>query len=241
VPYTNLVAISPGIPTSFVPRQSTPSPTRPQRAGRDYFFMGALVLAGLAVVLAAGTFLYERYLTHSLETKTAELSQATANVNEDTVRDFVQLRDRLANGKMLLTNHVMLSQFFDDLEHLTLQNVRYNSLSVTVAGDRTAKIVLSGTAKNFNTLAAQSTVLAGDKRIKRAIFSNITITNTNLVGFKLTADLDTSLVAAGETPSATQAATPIVPVIPAPTATTTTQTVGAALFRATTTAATTTP
>ena len=243
MPYTNFVAISPGIPTSFVPRQPvSPTPTRPQRTGRDYFLMGASVLAALALLLAVGTFLYSQYLKHSLATKTAQLDQATANVNQATVEDFVHLRDRLSTGKSLLTNHIMLSQFFDDLEHLTLQNVRYDNLTITVANDHTAHVVLTGTAKNFNTLAAQSNAFAGDTRIKRAIFSDIGVTDGNAVSFKLEADLDPSLVIAGATaPAAAQPAEtqPTAPVVTATTTTVVSTTTAAHAASATSTATTT--
>jgi len=197
------VAISPGIPTSFVPRQPVPpTPVRTARAGRDYFLMGALALAGIAVLLAGGTFAYERLLDHSLETKSAQLSQATANVDQDTVQEFVRLQDRLSTGRDLLTNHIMLSQFLDSLERLTLANVRYSDMQVTVAGDHTAEVVISGTARNFNTLAAQSNSLATEKHIKRAIFSGIDVTASGLVTFKLTADIDPDLIIAGSAPLA---------------------------------------
>lgn len=53
---------------------------------------------------------------------------------------------------------------------------------------------MSGTARTFNALAAQSSVFAGEKRIKRAIFSDIRINDNKSVSFSLEADLDPKLL-----------------------------------------------
>lgn len=192
------MAISPGIPTSFVPKQPVqPVANRPMRSSNNVFLIVSLVIFAIVAVLAAGTFAYDRYLTHELATKKADLATAQSKVDENTIEEFVRLRDRLSNGESLLTNNVTLSQFFDVLENLTLQNVRFNSMKLVVANDHTATIDITGTAKNFNTLAAQSNAFATEKRIKRAIFSAITLTQDKLVGFRLTADLDPKIVVAG--------------------------------------------
>ncbi len=166
-------------------------------SGTNLFLFVSLAIALVAVVMAVGTFLYNKYLTSTLASKQTQLATAQSQVDEDQVEEFIRLRDRLSNGQDLLANHVELSQFFDALEALTLQNVRFDSLKLTVANDRTAQLVMTGTAKNFNALAAQSNLFAGDKRIKRAIFSDITLGEDRLVSFSLTADVDSELVVEG--------------------------------------------
>lgn len=170
------------------------------QSGTNLFLVVSLIIAGVVVALAAGTFLYNRFLLQTLASKQTQLSQAQGQVDENTIEDFVRLRDRLSTSKGLLTNHVVLSQFFDTLEALTLQGVRFDDMKLTVAGDKSAKLEMSGTAKSFNSLAAQSNALAGEKRIKRAIFSDITVTAGKLVSFKMTADVDSKLVVEGNAP-----------------------------------------
>jgi hypothetical protein len=72
---------------------------------------------------------------------------------------------------------------------------------------------MTGTARSFNTLAAQSSAFATDKRIKRAIFSGITA-KAGAVSFNLEAQLDPGLVVLATAPAA------IVPSVPAATTTT---------------------
>ncbi len=189
------MALSPGIPTSFVPKQPVKSPVRrPMSSGTNLFLAVTLMIAAFSIVLAIGTFAYDRYLIKTLKTKEDLLAKAQANVDENSIEEFVRLRDRLSTGKDLLNNHVVLSQFFDELEKLTLKNVTFDSMKLTVAGDKSAKIDMKGTALNFNALASQSNAFASEKRIKRAIFSGITLNERKQVTFTLTADIDPRLI-----------------------------------------------
>lgn len=236
------MALSPGIPTSFVPKQPVQSfANRPMREGNNLFLIVSLILAGVVALVAAGVFAYDQYLIHTLASKQAQLAAAQGSVDDNTIEEFIRLRDRLSNGEDLLTNHIQLSQFFDVLGNLTLQNVRFNSLKLVVAGDHTATIDVTGTAKTFNALAAQSNAFATEKRIKRAIFSGITVDSSKLVAFRLTADIDPRLIIAG--PAVTSAGAPITPVTTTaglPQASTT-PVMAPAAKPATSTAATTTP
>lgn len=189
-----------------MPKQPVQPVKRPMRSGTNVFLAVTFVIAGIVVALAVGTFLYGKYLDSALASKQAQLAQAQSQVDENNVQDFVRLRDRLTTAKTLLSTHVALSRFFDRLEALTLQNVSYSQMTLTVAGDDTAQLQMTGTARSFNALAAQSNAFASEKGIKRAIFSNITVTKDNQVSFKLTADTDKSLVLQGNAPLTAAAA-----------------------------------
>lgn len=189
------MALSPGIPTSFVPKQPVqPGANRQMHSGNNVFLVASLLLAVVMCVIAGGVFAYDKFLTHTLATKEALLADAQAKVDQNTIEDFVRLRNRLSSSKDLLNSHIKISQFFDDLESVTLQNVRFSSMKLSVAGDNTAKLQMAGTAKTFNALAAQSNAFAADKHFKRAIFSGIGINDQKLVSFTLTADIGSELI-----------------------------------------------
>jgi hypothetical protein len=122
----------------------------------------------------------------------------------------------------MIANHTTISRFFSLLEDSTLQNVRFDDLTLEVAEDRTARIELSGVARNFNTLAAQSNAIAAEKQFKRSIFSGIDLNTNGTVGFTLTAELEPSVVVMGmpEAPVVIPEPEVVVPP-PAPVATTT--------------------
>lgn len=195
------MALSPGIPTSFVPRQPIQATNRRAFLGGDNLFLiGTLIVAGISVILSISLFAYDRYLASTLQDKMAELETAKTEVNQKEIENFVQLSDRMKNVREVLNNHIVLSDFLTVFEGLTLQNVRFASLDLTVAADRSVKAEMAGTAKNFNTLAAQSNTLATEKNIRRAIFSGITLNPlNNTVGFKLSAEIDPKIVVLSST------------------------------------------
>lgn len=209
------MALSPGIPTSFVPRQPTPAQRR-IRTGTNLFLLLSLFVLCIAVVATIGTFAYDRYLRHALGVKSEELARAQASVDQEQVEAFVRLRDRLTYGESLLEGHVALSQLFSVLERETLGTVRYESLNLTIAEDKSARLEIEGVARTFNALAAQSNAFAGEKYIRRAIFSGIVVNQDASVSFFLTADLDPRLVVASPEGLGPPAELPQVDVVPVP-------------------------
>ncbi|MFZ1987808.1 MAG: hypothetical protein WAV21_02120 [Minisyncoccia bacterium] len=188
------MAVPPSIPTSFVPKQPVEMHPRHTESSGNMFLVVSLIAAGVALLASAGVFAYDRYLSQVRDQRAADLKTAEQSVTEDTVNGFIRLRDRLASSQILLNDHVLLSQFFDVLESLTLTGVRFTSLDLTTNSDHTAEVKMVGFAKTFNALAAQSASLATDKRIKQAIFSDISADKNGVVGFTLTAILDSRLV-----------------------------------------------
>lgn len=178
-----------------MPKQPVAAAPKKRAAGVNPFLTLSYLILGVSLLAAAGIFGYQYFLTGVAQQKAQAVKAAQNAIDQATVTSFIRLRDRFTAAQQVLSNHVVLSQFFTDLENLTLQGVRFTNLTLTVADDRTAVIALSGTAKSFNTLAAQSQSFATDTRIKRAIFSGITVNGKdNSVSFNVSASLDPSLI-----------------------------------------------
>lgn len=192
------MALPPTIPTSFVPKQPVAPAGRRQKRGTNILMLVGMGLALISIVLALGVFGFELYLKSARATKAAELARAQESVNIDTVEEFIRLKNRLSAVETLLDEHVELSEFFEVLEVRTLQAVRFSSLSISVNDDRSAEIEMEGVARTFNALAAQSTQFAAEKRIKRAIFSDIAVNQNGTVAFSLTATLDPRLITSAD-------------------------------------------
>ena len=189
-------------------------------AGNNVFLLLGLFVFGISLLLGVGVFGYQKYLESVISVKETALRSAQATINNDVVEDYVRLKQRFVSGRELLDNHIALSQYFTKLEEITLQNVQFEEMTLLVAEDRTAAITVDGIARNFNTLAAQSTAIAEEKGFKRSIFSDITVNDNGTVGFTLTADIDPSLIVMSATPqTAPQVEAP--QTAPAPPATTT--------------------
>ena len=190
------MALLPTIPTSFVPHSASSSPRKLRTDLTSAF--GVLIYLILAIVfaLAIGVFFYGRILASDQAKKDTALKAAESGIDVNTVNTFVRLRDRLSSGQKLLANHVALSGFFTLFGTLVPSTVRFKSLHVLVDDSGTIKIDGTGTAKNFNALAATSASFAHDGHIKDAIFSGINInTKDNSVSFALTATVDPKVVA----------------------------------------------
>lgn len=199
------MALSPSIPTSFVPKQPVASGPNRSASGTNILLLISIVVLGIAVTASAGVFLYDHYLISTEKAKTAQLEQAQKNVDLATVQDFLRLRNRLVAAKSILNNHTELSRFFTLLGSITGQNVAFTALQVQVAQDHSAKVELKGTAKTFNALAVESSTFASQSDIKSAIFSGISIDKSNKVGFIVDATLAPQLVVGGAAPATASA------------------------------------
>lgn len=164
------------------------------QSGNSAVTMIALILLGIALIGCAGVFGLEYYLSGVAKKKAAQVAATEAAIDTESVEAFIRTRDRFIASQDLLDRHVRSSDFFVLLDKVTLQTVRFSALAFSVAEDRSATIQMTGTARTFNALAAQSSLLAGEKYIKRAIFANITVNDNGTVSFTLDADVDADLI-----------------------------------------------
>jgi hypothetical protein len=184
------MAVSPLIPTSFVPRQPVDAP-RPKQSGADLFLIVALSVFGLAILASGAVFGYQQYLKSVANAKQEKVAAAEKRIDEGTVEGFVDLRNRLIAADALLDNHIALSRFLGALETGTLASVGFDTMTVTVSDDRSAAVEMTGSAKSFNALAAESAALADIPSVKRAIFSGLKVDDkTGAVDFSLSFGLD---------------------------------------------------
>jgi len=162
--------------------------------GDNIMLLGSMVILAVSMVTAGAVFGYQKYLESVIAVKTEALVQARAQIDERQVEEFVRLQERFISGRELLNDHVTASNFLSLLEAETLANVRFEDLELIVADDRSATVSMTGVARNFNTLAAQSNEIAAQRDFKRAIFSEISLNPNNTVSFTLTAALDPRLI-----------------------------------------------
>lgn len=191
------MALLPNIPTSFVPRTATVERRRVSTDLGGVFAIIAYAVLGIVFILAAGVFLYGRYLEGNKLAKDAALDKASSSIDQGTIKGFVQLRDRLNTSKTLLANHVALSGFFTALETILPATVRFTSLHIAVDAGGTTKVEGTGVSKSFNALSVASGAFAADGRIKDVIFSKMSINKDSTVSFGFSATLDPKLTAFG--------------------------------------------
>lgn len=188
------MALPPTIPTSFVP----PSPAAARQRYRfdfgNVFAVFAYGLFLIALGMAVGVFLYGGILDGQKASKDAELTKALDALNKERAESFVVLESQLSTGQQLLDEHVAFTGFFNVIETLLPSTVRFSTLRLSIIDENSATIEAAGVAKTFNALASASASLAGDGRIRDAIFSRISVNKDNTVAFSLTAKLKPELI-----------------------------------------------
>lgn len=206
------MALAPNIPTSFVPKQPVKTAPRRPTGGVDTLLLISLVILVATIAASGAIFGYHLLLKSTIAAKASRLAAAQERIDETTVQDFIRTRNRFASADVLMGNHVAASQLFSALETRTLQNVRFSSLNLAIAEDRTATLSMAGTARTFNALAAQSSEFGKEAGLSRVIFSNIALEENETVTFTLSADVNSALIVMQE-PDA-----PSAPVLPDETA-----------------------
>ena len=242
------MAISPSIPTSFVPKQTLPGEPRSfKKQGNNVFVIIGFVVLLLAVGIATGEFFYTSYITKKADTTEQQILDAQKGVNKDTVNQFITLRNRLDAAKSVANNHIALTQFLNLLETITVQNVHFTGIDIKVNDDHSASLDMTGQAATFNALEAQANLFAKQQYIKNATFSNFQLNKDNTVSFAAKATLDPAIITESQKTPVSQQIIPVFGPISSkyvsPVATTTVATTTSSASASTTTsvATTTTP
>src|SRR3990167_10848325 len=93
--------------TSFIPKKSPVVDERIQkRRTIDLFFLISMVIFLITLAFAMGVFLYENYLTGSIEESKIMLEKEKENFDMETIRQLIKLDNRLRVAEMLLGGHI---------------------------------------------------------------------------------------------------------------------------------------
>ena len=153
------------------------------------FILIAVVALAAALALAAGVFLYDRFLDASVSKKSENLERARQSFEPELIDELVRLDARLLAANDVLTNHLAPSQIFSVLEQLTLQSVSYDALDYTVNDDGTIAVKLKGKARSVNGVALQASVFGQHNAVVNPIFSDIDLVSDG-VAFNVSATIN---------------------------------------------------
>ncbi len=190
--------------TSFIPKKPTAStiggisPVSHQRPTASIFMTIAVLIFIISIASAGGMYAYKQYLLASKTTYQQQLDAHKKEFNLDLITKLNSENIKITKARSILKNHVALSQIFDIIGKVTIENVRFMSLDVTVPpGGGDVKISLQGYGTTLSDVAYQSSVLAQLETlnlrdvVKNPILSNPAFGgNGNTVGFNLSAVVD---------------------------------------------------
>lgn len=188
--------MEPRFKTSFMPKKPVaPQTGRVPRGGSvGLFFLLTLIVFLAAVVVSAGLFLYQLYLTNSIERKSDELERARASFDPALIQELTRLDTRIETAGSLLDNHIALTRLFAFLEENTLESVQFQNFRYTTLSDEGVTIAMSGKAKSFGAVALQSDVFGNSSFIRDPIFSNLNVDVFGDVTFNMTAFVNPSML-----------------------------------------------
>ncbi len=187
--------MEPSIPTSFIPKKPVDSNAEP--APYHNRSVGLLSLLTVVVVVGTGlafgaTYLYQKQLISQKAKLEDQINQARDGIGTDFVADMKRLDARIDGVKDLIKNHIVVTPIFEALQASTLRSVQYKDFSYSIKTDPSNKaqplvlVELTGSAKNYATIALQSDAFSTNRLIKNPVFSNLTVDDkTKTINFKL--------------------------------------------------------
>lgn len=179
------------MPTSKAPAGAQ---QRSSGSAADILVLVAVVALAASLALAAGVFLYDRFLQTSVTRKSEQLDRARQAFEPQLIDELVRLDARLHAADAVLAQHTAPSALFDILEDITLQSVAYESMDYTVGDDNTITIRINGKARSVNAVALQASVFAQNNAIINPIFSDLDLVSDG-VTFSVSATINPSALA----------------------------------------------
>jgi hypothetical protein len=179
--------------TSFIPKQPLVE-TRVKKTSAPksvFLIIGWLVF--LVVILASiGVFLYEQYLTRTIDSKNTELSNKVKNFDVASVDHFVKLDARFQTATTILNSHLAVSTLLGLLSNNTIQSVQFTDLKYSYEDGGKLSLALSGRAPSFASVALQSDEFSSQSYLQNQVFSNLGLDQEGQVLFKFAASVDPS-------------------------------------------------
>lgn len=185
--------MDPQVPTSFIPKKPLVGEGRSGGSSGLITLLAILIFVA-SVVAAGGAFAYGKYLDRAIADKDSSLKKAEGAFDTASIVDLSRLDIRLGEARELLGSHVAPSGVFTFLSATTLERVQFTSLTLDIGGDGSGKILLSGVADSFSSLALQSDQFSAAKVLRDVVFSGISTDTAGRVQFSVSASVDPSLL-----------------------------------------------
>ncbi|MDP2650117.1 MAG: hypothetical protein Q8P16_00965 [bacterium] len=200
--------MEPNVKASFIPDKMTAQ----KRGGglpstgsaADIFVLLAVVALAASLALAAGVFLYDKFISSSAQRKSEQLERARAAFEPALIQELLRLDARLTSAGDVLNRHLAPSQLFRLLEEFTLQSVAFETMEYKVNENDEITLALSGKASSVNGVALQASLFGQHNAIVNPIFSDLDLVADG-VTFKVTASINPAAIRytniAGQSPA----------------------------------------
>jgi hypothetical protein len=178
------------IQTSFIPKKpmdSSPSVSSSSNRPTNWILFIATIIFIASLALAVGVYFHRAYLIKQQAALDSQIERAKASFEPEFVSDIEKLDRKLTASSKILENHITASPVFELLSTLTLKQIRYSEFSFTVDENNVsnARVLLSGKADGYRTIALQADLFSSNRNIIDPIFSNLVLDEKGQVLFDL--------------------------------------------------------
>jgi hypothetical protein len=223
--------MEPKFQTSFIPKKtSNPSNgfnvAKSAHRGTSVYMAIAVIIFVISLGAVGAAYAWQQYLSSQQIQYKKDLADREKQFNTKLIGDLKQVNVQIDTAKNVLANHVALSQLFDVLQKLTIEKVRFTTLSVTMPGPESKSqndlsVIMQGYGTNLSAVAFQSKVLSELEKyglrqmVKNPIISNPSLEPAGSVAFGFTATLDLQSLTYAHFLSPTDTSAPASPGTPA--------------------------
>ena len=185
--------MEPKFQTSFIPKRSLSESISPRKMPKrvDLFFILALVVFLLSLLMAGGVLVYGQYVKKSIDRKSASLEEAKTAFDPALIAEFSRLSKKMSVARELLGKHVSASAIFRALSDSTLKSVKFDDFVYLFAPDKIT-ITMKGQARSFSSIALQSDLFGKNKVFDDLVFSNLNLDKNGNVNFVFSAEIDSA-------------------------------------------------
>ncbi len=179
--------------TSFIPKKPLENKVEPSKKPASIFLLISAIIFVITLVATGSVYFYRSLLVKRIDNMSVSLEKAKAAFEPALILELKRLNSRIDASSSITAKHMAPSEVFALLEELTLKSVRFKKFGYSTASEKIT-VNMSGEAKNYSSIALQSSVLGKSPYVKNPIFSNLNLDSKGNVNFDLTADVDPSLV-----------------------------------------------
>ncbi len=190
--------MEPKFQTSFIPKSPVISAAGPKvsamRGGTNIFSVIATIFFIVTLVVSGGLFIYKRMLQSQIAAADTSLTAAREAFQPEKIQELIDANSRITAARGLLNKHIAVSGLLTLLQSLTVKNLRFDNLVYMNAAGKGPTLSMDAEAQNYNALAEQENIFAGNEFLRNEAFSNFTLSDNGTVKAQFFANLDPGLV-----------------------------------------------
>jgi hypothetical protein len=169
--------------TSFIPKKPVLETVKFGGNTSGIFYILGEIVFIFAVIISVSTFAYQKFLESQIVKMQSSMGQAKENVQPDLIHELSRANLRFVSAKQVINNHTVVSQFFNLLESLTLQTLRFSDFSYSIDQSGQINVMMTGEARSYSTVALQSDIFSKNPGLKDPQFSNLDLNSNGNVIF----------------------------------------------------------